>query len=106
MDYVYGEFSATDIMEYNHFSSERHRVTAVDRKDLEFALKDLMDQINFGTMPFLDSDLTDGIITLIVQNCHKICRQEDLQILVPGLTRSTQLDIMDIFENIFGLKSL
>ena len=84
--------------------SGKHRVTAVDRNDLEYALNDLMEQISFGTMPFMDSDLTDGIINLIVQKCHKICCQEDLNMLVPGLTEATQLDIMAIFNYIFQLE--
>jgi hypothetical protein len=84
----------------------RHRATAVDRRDLKNALKDLMDQINYSTIPFLDSDLTEGIINLIVKQCHKICRREDLNALVPGLNHSTQLEIMDIVSSIFMLKNL
>ena len=76
-------------------------MTTIDRGYLQYALKDLMDQMNCGTMPFLDSDLTEGVINLIVQQCHKICRQEHLDALVPGLNRSSQLDIMDIFNSIF-----
>jgi hypothetical protein len=64
-----------------------------------------MDQINFSKMPFVDSDLTEGIINLIVQQCHKICRREDLDALVPGLNLSTQLEIMDIIRNIFILSN-
>lgn len=74
----------------------------MDRQDLKYALRDLMDQINFGLMPFLDSGLTDGIINLIVQDCHKICKQDDLSTLVPGLSSSTQGDVMKILDEIFN----
>ena len=86
--------------------SDRHRVTNVKRDNFEKALKDLMDQISFGSMPFLDSDLTEGIIKLIVQECHKICCPQDLDALVSGLSESTKLDIMEIFYDIFKLKKV
>jgi len=57
-------------------------------------------------MPFLDSDLTEGIIKLIVQECHKICCSQDLDALVSGLSESTKMYIMEIFDNIFKLKKV
>ena len=86
--------------------SDRHPVKSIERDNFEKALKDLMNQISFGSMPFLDNDLTEGIIKLIVKECHKICCSHDLDALVSGLSESTKMYIMEIFDTIFKLENV
>ena len=54
-------------------------------------------------MPFLDSELTQGVTKALTDECSSISGVSDIDSLVPGLTQSVKCDVMDIVKDIFNL---
>lgn len=78
------------------------RVCGKDKNDCEKALKD--QQLSYmNEMPFLDLELTSGIISLVCDNLHKLKSKEDLATLVPYLSQTVIDDIMIIVNDIFDV---
>ena len=54
-------------------------------------------------MPFIDCELTEGVIKMLTDECGAISKIDDIDMVVPGLSRSVKSDVMDIVKDIFDL---
>ena len=52
-------------------------------------------------LPFVDIDLTDGIVALLVAHVNKITSRDDIHQLVPGLSEVVVDDIISIVKDMF-----
>lgn len=81
---------------------QTHRtVKARDREDFKSALE-YQQHFYTGNIPFVDPELTDGIITVLTDHVNKIQGADDVLHLAPGLSPEIVEDIMNIIEELFG----
>ena len=71
--------------------------------DREFFAKALACQLTSysDNRPFLDCELTEGVIKLLTNECGYIFNLEDIERIVPGLSDRVKRDIIVITNDIF-----
>ena len=75
------------------------------KEDKEFFSKALLCQMTLynNNMPFLDCELTEGVIKLLTEQCGYIYQYDDLEKIAPGLSSGVKEDILEIARDIFKL---
>ncbi|KAL5252834.1 hypothetical protein ACHWQZ_G015565 [Mnemiopsis leidyi] len=75
----------------------------VKREDREFFTKALQCQLTLysNTMPFIDCELTEGVIKKLTEECGYIYDYNDLENIIPGLSSEVKEDIIAIAREIF-----
>ncbi|XP_063675551.1 uncharacterized protein LOC134812218 [Bolinopsis microptera] len=75
----------------------------VTKEDREFFAKALACQLTSysDNRPFLDCELTEGVIKLLTNECGHIFNLEDIEGIVPGLSDRVKRDILVITNDIF-----
>ncbi|KAL5268815.1 hypothetical protein ACHWQZ_G002603 [Mnemiopsis leidyi] len=81
------------------------RTTSRDREDFKAALL-YQQRYYMQEMPFLDMEITDGIVNLLVENLNRLKSTVDLIKLVPLLDEIIVEDIMEIIRDIFEKEQL
>ena len=76
------------------------RKTGRDREDFRAALQ-YQQRYYMQEMPFLDMEITDGSITLLVENLNRLKSTAQIMKLLPFLDEIIVEDIMDIISDIF-----
>ena len=71
-----------------------------DREDFKRALE-YQQRFYMSEIPFLDLEMTDGIITLLVEHLNKFKLPSDIAQLVPCLSEQVVEDVMTIVRDIF-----
>lgn len=74
------------------------------KKLIKKALLECRSSLSDSQIPFLDVELTDGVIDLLVMNANKIGSEYDITSLVPGFSQLMTKEVMDIFKEFFDLK--
>lgn len=52
-------------------------------------------------MPFIDCELTEGVIKLLSDGCGYIFGINDIERIAPGLSDTVKKDVMSIMSDIF-----
>ena len=86
-----------------NISETPHRkVSRWERRCFQKAL-DCLRETYSCEMPFIDCELTEGVIKMLTDECGAISKIDDIDMVVPGLSRSVKSDVMDIVKDIFDL---